>query len=392
MKPIRVLNLTSSVSRQSGGLFESVRHLSQSTDESGRCEVTVVGLQDQFSADDIARWAPLEVRLHAVRGPRKFRYSPSLYAGLLEHNPDLLHLHGIWQYPSLAALRWARRTRRPYIVSPHGMLEPWSLQQSKWLKRLATLLYQRACLEKAACIRATSDLERDSILRAGYQNNIAVIPNGVQLPLLPLARSPRPPGQPRRALFLSRIHPKKGLLNLVCAWAMISKFEIRGQRFGWELRIVGPDEGGHLAEVQAKVRALGLEGQITFPGEVWGEGKTQLYADSDLFILPSYSENFGLVIAEALACQVPVITTRATPWGELESTGCGWWIETGVDPLVAALRDALSKAPAELAEMGERGRRLIEAHYSWGQIGRQMVETYEWMLGRGPKPAFVQTK
>jgi len=434
VRPLHVANLTSSVSRQAGGLFESVRHLSQSTSKPGRCEVTVVGLVDEHAAADrpcgaplevrpagehssrralqadLSRWAPLEVRLHAVRGPRRFSYSPRLVAGLGELSPYLVHLHGIWQYPAVAALRWARRTGRPLIVSPHGMLEPWSLQRSKWIKRLAALVYQRACLEKAACIRATSRLEHDSIRQAGYRNQIAVVSNGVELPDLPADTRVCNPKPKRVALFLSRIHPKKGLMNLLRAWASVqnsqpstlrlltsspttlltsSSTTLNPQRFDWLLRIVGPDECDHLSELKVETHRLGISKTVQFEGAVYGDARTRCYLGADLFVLPSCSENFGLVIAESLACRVPVITTRATPWAELESARCGWWIETGLDPLVAALRDAISKTPADLAEMGARGRRLIEEKYTWEPIGRRMLEVYEWAAGAGPKPDCV---
>jgi glycosyltransferase involved in cell wall biosynthesis len=173
------------------------------------------------------------------------------------------------------------------------------------------------------------------------------------------------------------------LLNLVTAWT-----DLRPK--GWELLIVGPDEGGHSAELQATVAAAGMQRDILFPGEAWGDARTDLYAGSDLFVLPSFSENFGLVIAEALSCEVPVITTRATPWQELQDLRCGWWIETGVDPLMRALREAFSLPPQALHEMGRRGRQLIESNYTWEPIGRQMLEVYEWMLGRREQPACVQ--
>lgn len=379
---MNAVHVTSSVSRLAGGLFVSVPHLMRSINAAGQVKLQVLGLQDAKTAEDMAAWIPLEVRAYPVAGPERFGYAPGMIGDLLDSKPDLVHLHGLWKYPSLAVLRWARRTRKPFIVSPHGMLEPWSLQQSRVFKKFASALYQGSCLRDATCIRATSALEAKSIRLAGYSNRIALIPNGVKLPETPLARPPQQPNQRRRALFLSRIHPKKGLLNLVEAWRAIDPP-------GWELVIAGPDEGGHLADVKALVAALGLSERIVFCGEVLGDAKTRLYCESDLFVLPSFSENFGLVIAEALSCELPVITTRATPWQELEEHRCGWWIEVGVKPLIRSLREAMSLPPEALREMGVRGRELVQKRYGWKSIGVTMFKVYEWMLGREPKPDCV---
>ncbi len=377
-----VTHLTKSVSRAAGGLFESVRHLSQAVAAAGnKFQVNVIGTYDSYTDQDIKVWQPIAVRTHAIWGHKRFGYARGMTADLFASEPHLVHVHGMWQYPSIVVLRWARRTSKPYIVSTHGMIEPWALQQSRFKKRVAMWLYQRRCLESAFCIRATSALEAQSIRKAGFKNKIALIPNGAKIPP---ALSPRniSPDRIRRVLFLSRIHPKKGLLNLVKAW-----HEVKPN--GWQLLIIGPDEVNHLAEVQAAVRARNLQGQIIFQGETLGAEKTKLYCESDLFVLPSFSENFGLVIAEALVCGTPVITTRATPWEELKKHQCGWWIETGVEPLVRALREAIALSDAERNAMGERGQRLIEEHYTWPAIGRQMIAVYEWMLGNGPKPGCV---
>lgn len=303
---------------------------------------------------------------------------------LIACNPDVVHLHGLWQYPSLATLRWFRKTRKNYAVSPHGMLEPWSLQQSRPLKRLALWLYQGPCLRSAFCIRATARMEADSIRRAGFRNPIALIPNGVEVPQVLPARSSPQTASTRQALFLSRIHPKKGLANLVQAWHDL-------QPSGWHLTIVGPDEGGHLAEIKRLAAGLGLQDKIRFIGETFGDAKLKLYTESDLFVLPTYSENFGTVIAEAMSCGVPVITTRGTPWEELQTLRCGWWIEIGLEPLKAALKEAFALPPQRLQEMGGRARKLVQDRYAWAPIGRQMVEVYEWMLGRRPRPGCVMT-
>ena len=248
-------------------------------------------------------------------------------------------------------------------------------------KPVALALFQRACLNDAACIHATSALEAQSVRQAGFTNPIAVIPNGVQVPAdLPTRSAGH--HDTKRALFLSRIHPKKGLLNLIRAWHEVSPI-------GWELVIAGPDEGNHLREVKAAIQECALQNSVSFRGEVVGDAKTQLYLESDLFVLPSFSENFGLVVGEALACGVPVITTRATPWETLETHQCGWWIDVGLAPLVQALREATSLQSEQLQEMGLRGREFVKTNYSWKQVAEQMLDVYEWVLGRRSPPECV---
>ncbi len=380
MRKQTFVHVTHSISRAAGGLFESVRHLSQGVQRSTQAEVLVLALEDERSAVDAAEWKPLAVSTHPVLGPQKFGYSPALNRKLKHANPDLVHLHGLWKYPSLAVWRWARQTNRPLIISPHGMLEPWALHQSKTQKLVANLLYQRACLQIAKCIRATSAQELTSIRQAGFRNPVALVPNGVELPHLPPRPNPEPTiAKRRRVLFLSRIHPKKGLLNLVEAWSTLRPRH-------WELLIVGPVEVGHLAEVQRAVASHALQDSVSFGGPVWGESRNAVYQSADLFVLPSFSENFGLVIAEALANGLPVITTHATPWRELSEHHCGWWSDVGIAPLIESLKEAFAMSAAELRQMGNRGRKLIESQYAWEPLGLQMAAVYEWMLG-GPRPS-----
>jgi glycosyltransferase involved in cell wall biosynthesis len=377
---MRILEITPSVSRLGGGLFESVRNLAKAIHCGRQGQVAVLALEDDKTAEDIGRWAPLPVQAHKVVGPSACGFSMGLLHHLLKAEADVVHLHGLWNFTSIAVWLWARRTGKPYIVSPHGMLDPWALAQRR-LKKLAALrLFQRRCLADAACLRATSALEAQGIRQAGFKMPIAVVPNGVHLGVEPGKNGARNHQPKRRALFLSRLHPKKGLLNLVEAWALV-----RPQ--GWELQIAGPDQEGHLAEVKEKAHNCGIDDRIQFLGEVLGERKRRLYLQSDLFVLPSFSENFGLVVAEALSCAVAVITTRATPWDELEERGCGWWVEVGTPPLVEALRQSTSLPPQELDQMGRRGRRLIRDRYQWGPIAHQMVRTYERITLGGRHPA-----
>lgn len=358
-------------------MFESVRHLSKSLDESGRAAVTVIGLKDAQTDEDVAEWSPVPVQAYESIGPSQFGFSPGLCRYLVSANLDLIHMHGLWNYLSVAVHSWSRTTHRPYVVSPRGMLEPWALKQSSLRKKIALWSFQRTALQHAACLHATSTQEAQNIRQLGFTNPIAVIPNGVLIPDIPERVIDR--SGIRHALFLSRLHPKKGLLTLLEAWSAV-------QPEGWKLLVAGPDEKNYLREIKAAVRQLGLEKEITFFGDVRGELKAGLYSRSDLFVLPSHSENFGLVIAEALSFGVPVITTRATPWEDLERRNCGWWIDVGVAPLVQALREATSAPIENLREMGSRGRKLVEEKYSWDKIGQQMLEVYEWLIGKGQQP------
>jgi glycosyltransferase involved in cell wall biosynthesis len=189
-------------------------------------------------------------------------------------------------------------------------------------------------------------------------------------------------------LFLGRIHPIKGLVNLVQAWAAV----IRNPEFGirnsgkWRVVIAGGDESGHLAEVKAEIRRLKVDSDFEFAGQVEGGAKWDLYRSADLFVLPSHSENFGIVIAEALACGVPVIASRGTPWAELETHRCGWWVDNRPEILAAALRDAMGRTDAERREMGRRGEKLVEINYTWPAAARKMLAVYQWMLGTSPRP------
>jgi glycosyltransferase involved in cell wall biosynthesis len=297
--------------------------------------------------------------------------------------PAIIHDHGLWLATNHHAARFARVHRIPFVVQPHGMLEPWALGYRGAKKRAAMRLYQRADLESARVLVVTSEAEGENLRRIGLAQPLAVIPNGVGAELLaaaPPAAAGRRDGR-RNVLFLSRIHEKKGLLNLVRAWA---RLRVRD----WELRLAGPDDVGHLNEVLQLARELGVSDAVRYLGVLEGEQKTALYRQADLFVLPTFSENFGLVVAEALACGVPVITTRGAPWADLERLGCGWWIDVGVEPLVRALDTAMALTVEERAAMGERAR-VLARRFDWRSIAGQMQAVYKWILKDGPRPACV---
>jgi glycosyltransferase involved in cell wall biosynthesis len=174
-------------------------------------------------------------------------------------------------------------------------------------------------------------------------------------------------------LFVGRLHPVKGLPLLIQAWSQV-------RPPGWRMRVVGPDEGGHRSELEAMVRVAGLEEVWYFDGPLDGPAKWAAFRAAELFILPSHTENFGIAVAEALACEVPVITTRGAPWEGLLEQRCGWWTEVGVDAIAGALSEACATESAVLREMGQRGRAWVERDFAWAGIAGQMRATYEGIL------------
>jgi glycosyltransferase involved in cell wall biosynthesis len=246
------------------------------------------------------------------------------------------------------------------------------------------LAYQSADIGVAKALIATSAQEYENLRSLGLKQPIAVIPNGVKLPENPHdIENSRGRGENgmRKVSFMSRIHPVKGLLNLVNAWSRI-------EPDGWILNIAGPGEGPYLDEVRSLVRTLQLSDSVKILGELQGAAKSELFRDSDIFVLPSFSENFGIVVAEALAYGVPVITTTGAPWASLEDYDCGWQVDVGVNPMVAALRNAILLSDDQRMEMGQRGR-ILAQRYDWGVIAGQTADVYRWVLGQQSRPDCV---
>ena len=311
-------------------------------------------------------------------------YSPefgkTLYKICLEAGSQIIHDHGLWLPSNHTSASVSRKLGIPLIIQPRGMLEPWALSFRAWKKQLAWLLYQKRDIESAALLVATSMQEAESIRKVGLRQPIAIVPNGIDLPVWKDRTSPKE--RIRTALFLSRVHPKKGLMNLVAGWDRV-------RPEGWQMIVAGPDEGNHRADVELAVRRAELEKDFQFVGPVQGETKEKLYREADLFILPTYSENFGVVVAEALAYGVPVITTKGAPWEGLVTHKCGWWVDIGVEPLAEAIREATNMSNEERQDMGKRGRDYVAQDFSWPKIAEQMLSVYKWVLKKGPKPDCV---
>lgn len=287
----------------------------------------------------------------------------------------VIHDNGLWLPTNHAVAAAARIARRPLMISPRGMLTSWAKRHRGFKKWVAWHLYQRRDLSGAQALHATSSGEADGIRLLRAAPPVAIVPNGVELP--PWQELPPPSDGRRTLLFLSRVHPVKGLMNLVAAWA-------RCRPSGWKVVLAGRDEQGHKAQLQAALRQAGVADDFEFTGEVEPARRWDVYRSGDVFVLPSLSENFGLAVAEALACGLPVITTHGTPWEAVSRAGCGWWVAAEPDALGEALQAATGLTDAARRAMGRRGRALVAREFGWDQVATRMLAAYQALLNGTP--------
>ena len=296
---------------------------------------------------------------------------------------DVVHIHALWSPVLSKIAKSAYRAGVKVVWSPHGMLTPWALRNKWWKKFLGLALYQYWSLRRADMLHATAESEVADIRRLGLKNRLVTAPLGVRVneakPPCLLSPSTSNSGNKHTLLFVSRVQRKKGLPNLLDAWARLP-CELKS---GWTVRIVGPDQDGHTAELVALADKLGILDEVAFVGPRYDADLDAEYDAADLFVLPTHSENFGSVVIEALAHRVPVICTKEAPWKELETHKCGWWIDDNIDALKAALMDALGFVErGEGVRLGENGLALVKTKYDWTVIGKTLADAY-WNVSHG---------
>jgi glycosyltransferase involved in cell wall biosynthesis len=289
---------------------------------------------------------------------------------------DIVHDNGIWRPHNHSLSTVAKLRSISRIVSTRGMLEPWARAHKAWKKRIAWALYQRRDLACAAAHHATSEQEATSLRALGLGVRVVTIPNGVDVPSdeeLTAARNSRLPSETRFALFIGRLYPVKGLPMLVDAWA-------KARPGGWRLVLAGPDEAGHRAKIERRIAAHGLNDVVQFLGPIHPADRLRTYAAADLFVLPSYSESFGMAVAEAFAHGLPVLTTTGVPWPQIAGERLGWWAAPTVESIRHALIEATACDEIGLRDMGARGREHVRTHYGWRAAAKTMIDLYKSAL------------
>lgn len=373
---MKILSFVSSLDVNSGGPSRSVPMLVKGLAELG-VDVTLMTIRSE------------NMNIHALEGttaklkvlePSFSRREIAQY--LKDEKFHLIQIQSMWDLPYHKVMVEARKLGIPYIITPRGMLDPWSLAHKKWKKKLAWWLYQHNDVQKAACVFTTAKMEAEHVSNLGITTYKSVISNGIETSAYPCKTSIDV--VKKQVLFLSRIHEKKGIELLFEAWK-----RIHHDFADWQLLIVGNGEAEYIHSLENRVESLGLKDCIKILPPVFGEAKIKVYQESALFCLPSFSENFGMVIAESMSCGTPVITTTNCPWNILNDTNTGWCIDLSVDNLERTLREALPMSPTDLYKMGQKASKLIYENFDYQSVTRKTLRLYEWLLNGGGKPEFV---
>ena len=368
----RIGLLTASASRLGGGVFEAVVAQVEII-RAGGGEPLVFALEDAHCGDDRARFGATQVATSAVRGPRQIGYAPALLPALLSAELDCLHLHGIWMYPSRAGAEWARATRRGYIISPHGMLDPWITARGRWKKALARAGYERQGWEAASFLHALTGREAGDIARESGREDSRVIPNAAP-PVSNAAPRPRAP----HVAYIGRIHPKKNLLALVEAWNSAKK------PAGSRLDIAGWGEAGDIAQLQAAVDRG--DRSARFLGPLYGAAKEELLGDAQFMVLPSLSEGLPMAVLEGWSAGTPTIMTSECNLPEGFAAKAA--IECGERQvaIAAALEQALGLSDPDWRAMSGNARALAAGPFSSEAVAVRWGDAYAAAIAMGSMP------
>ncbi|MDR1544235.1 MAG: glycosyltransferase [Prevotellaceae bacterium] len=317
-----------------------------------------------------------------------FAISKNIKNFLVKSDYDLYHTNGLWMYVIHITAAIARQKGKPYIISPHGMLYPQALHRSYWKKLPLIHLYFKKDIRNATCIHATCRQEMEYVRQFGYEGAVAVISNPVVMPdftdlLFKNKESFLINNQRRKFGFLGRLHSRKAVENLIYGMSGLGEDASRA-----ELVIMGKGDDSYEQFLHSEVERLGLK-NVTFAGFVNGRQKYEQLSELSALFVPSDFENFGMIVTEALSVGTPVMASLGTPWEELNTHRCGWWIDRSPENITSVMQQVLELSTDELLQMGQRGMELVKNNYSADKVALQMKQLYEWILNKCEKPEFV---
>lgn len=376
---MKVVHIVPNIGSESAGPTYSVPRMCESLEREG-IEITLTSL----AVEGTPNYKFLKTFRQDLHCLTKLGFSSELFKWLdrqaKKNQLKIYHSHSLWMMPNVYPGWAAKGSRVKLMVSPRGTLSAYALGINKWVKKLFWIFLQGPVVRQASCLHATADSEYKDMRALGLTQPICIIPNGIDVPEFKPKISN---SNHRTLLYLGRIHPKKGLMNLLYAWAQVeSRFPF------WKLKIIGPNEGNHLRDLLNLCDQLSIK-RVDISGPLYGEEKLNAYRDASLFVLPTHSENFGMTVAESLAAGTPVIVTKGAPWSEIANKNAGWWVDIGVTPLVECLHQAMSMSNEYLNEMGVAGREWMIKDYSWDAIAYEMAMVYRWMIQGGKPPKSV---
>ncbi|MEY4689625.1 MAG: hypothetical protein RIR76_3648 [Verrucomicrobiota bacterium] len=374
---MRIRQIVPSLELQHGGPSRSVQALARAQAHLGFKVELFATEPGATQAGRESSDGPLRIRVLRRDTPDRVCPSAGLKQALLTGDCDIVHHHALWLRTLHYAHHAARLHRAPLVVSPRGMMAPWAWNHHGLRKAVAALILHPGAFRAVSGWHATSEQEAKDIAALGFRQQVCVAPNGVTAPSQEslgearrhwLERLPQP--TPKRiALFYSRFHRKKRLIELLDLWAATPAPD-------WHLLVVGIPGEYSVAEIGAEIAKRGLSDRATVHD---GTDAPPPYAVASLFLLPSHDENFGLVIAEAMAAAVPVVVTDTTPWREVGAQNLGWC--TSWSSYSAGLRQALGYPGNDLRQRGEASRQWVLASFSWEKSAAKLIAFYRELRG-----------
>lgn len=377
---MKILHVVAGLWKHTGGPAEVIPQLCEALVREN-CEVTLLTIEGPHSESTLkCLQNGVEVKAFPALPLLPMRYSPAM-ARYLKNNIhcfDIIHNHGQWLHANWAAFKYAQQSRKPFVTTPHGTLVPGMLARSRFKKNISWNLIDKYLIEYANVIHALSPVERNEMaLKVGRKNSqkIRVIPNGADIWELPkpvelLASFPFLQRK-KVILFLSRVHPIKGIIDLLEAWKLCCR-----KHPAWHLLIVGPVEEEIKAQISCFLENKELQEATTFAGPIYGSARKEAFALADIFILPSYGEGLPTALLEALSCKLPVICTTECNFLEAEKAGAAFSGPAGKETLVSNIQKMLMLTDNEREKMGEFGQKIVREHYSWENIAKCWVQTY----------------